>query len=250
MYSYAGKYMFTANFRADESSKFAKGNRWGYFPSFSVGWRVSEEPWVKEAASDWLDNLKLRATLGWIGSAGGVGNYAYQSTVNIVGYTYSFGPQTNNSGDSSVPGPRPASIANRDLSWETTRDMGVGFDMDLLSNRLSLTFDYYNRNVYNMLLNVQLPSSVGAGSSVVMNVGSMTNWGLELQATWRDKIGKVNYTIAPNFSLYRNKVTDLGGSGIPDGRISYPNRDECYPYGSRPVGGTVLGIQNSRAFPE
>ncbi|MCD8261305.1 MAG: TonB-dependent receptor [Bacteroides sp.] len=136
MYSYAGKYMFTANFRADESSKFAKDNRWGYFPSFSVGWRVSEEPWVKEATSDWLGNLKLRATLGWIVSAGGVGNYAYQSNVNIVGYTYSFGPQTNNSGDSSVPGPRPASIANRDLSWETTRDMGVGFDMDMLSNRL------------------------------------------------------------------------------------------------------------------
>lgn len=210
MYSYAGKYMFTANFRADESSKFAKGNRWGYFPSFSVGWRISEEPWLKETTSTWLNNLKLRATLGWIGSSGGVGNYAYQSTVSIVGYTYSFGPQTDISTDSSVPAPRPSSIANRDLSWETTRDMGFGFDMSVLNEKLSFTFDYYNRNVYDMLLNVQLPSSVGAGSSVVMNVGSMTNWGIEMQATWRDNIGALNYSISPNFSFYRNKVTSLG----------------------------------------
>ena len=212
MYTYRDRYMFTANFRADKSSKFAEGNRWGYFPSFSIGWRMSEEPWMKEATGSWLENLKLRATLGWIGSAGGVGNYAYQSVVDIVGYSYSFGPQTDNMGDSSVPAPRPSSIANRDLSWETTRDMGVGFDMTLLQNRLSITFDYYNRSVYDMLLDVQLPSSVGAGSSMVMNVGSMRNWGIELQASWRDKIGNVTYTVAPNFSFYRNKVTSLGSA--------------------------------------
>lgn len=212
MYSYEGKYMFTANFRADESSKFADGNRWGYFPSFSIGWRISEEPWMRANTAHWLNNLKLRATLGWIGSAGGVGNYAYQSVVSIVGYSYSFGPQTNNMADSSVPAPRPSSIANRNLSWETTRDMGFGFDTDVLKQKLSFSFDYYNRDVYDMLLNVQLPTSVGAGTSVVMNVGSMTNWGLEMQATWRDQIGDFKYTIAPNFSFYRNKVTDLGGA--------------------------------------
>ncbi len=210
MYTYGGKYMFTANFRADESSKFAKGNRWGYFPSFSVGWRISEEPWMKRAVGSWMTNLKLRATLGWIGSAGGVGNYAYQSVVNTVGYTYSFGNQTDISTDTAVPAPRPASIANRDLSWETTRDVGAGFDLGMLDDRLSITFDYYNRNVYDMLLNVQLPSSVGAGSSVVMNVGSMRNWGIELSATWRDQVGGFTYAISPNFSLYRNKVTSLG----------------------------------------
>lgn len=221
MYSYGGKYMFTANFRADESSKFAKGNRWGYFPSFSAGWRISEESWMKEATSGWLNNLKLRATLGWIGSAGGVGNYAYQSVVNTVGYTYSFGQQTNNISDSSVPSPRPSAIANRDLSWETTRDMGFGFDLNMLDNRLSFTFDYYNRYVDDMLLSVQIPRSVGAGSSVVMNVGSMTNWGVEMQATWRDKIGDVTYTISPNFSLYRNKVKDLGDTDVlMGGRIT------------------------------
>lgn len=210
MYSYAGKYMFTANFRADESSKFAPGNRWGYFPSFSVGWRVSEEPWLKERTSAWLNNLKLRATLGWIGSSMGVSNYSYQSTVSISGYTYSFGPQSLNMGDTAVPAPRPSSMANRDLSWEKTRDMGAGFDLSTFDNRLTVTFDYYNRKVTDMLLNVNLPFSVGVGNSMTQNVGSMTNWGLELAATWRDKKGDFTYAISPNLSFYRNKVNDMG----------------------------------------
>ncbi|MDR1556544.1 MAG: SusC/RagA family TonB-linked outer membrane protein [Tannerellaceae bacterium] len=216
MYTYAGKYMLTANFRADESSKFAKGNRWGYFPSFSIGWRLTEEPWMKETAS-WLVNLKLRATLGWIGSAGAVSNYAYQAAVNTVNRMYTFGPNqgTHNTAGSNVPAPLPEAIANRDLSWETTRDAGFGFDLTMLNNKLSFTFDYYNRLVSDMLLNVQLPSSVGAHpgfgtASVYMNVGTMTNWGLELSATYRDRIGRLGYTIAPNFSLYRNKVSGLG----------------------------------------
>lgn len=235
MYNYAGKYMFTANFRADESSKFAPGNRWGYFPSFSVGWRVSEETWMKEHTSTWLNDLKLRATLGWIGSSIGVGNYAYQSTVSISGFTYSFGDQTLNMGDTAVPAPRPSSIANRDLSWEKTRDMGVGFDLVTLDNRLSVTFDYYNRKVSDMLLNVNLPYSVGVASSVMQNVGSMTNWGLELAATWRDRKGDFTYAISPNLSFYRNKVNDMGmlesvsGGSIRSGgdwvtrtRVGYP----------------------------
>ena len=92
MYSYNSKYMITANFRADESSKFKKGNRWGYFPSFSVGWRISEEPWMKDATSSWLNNLKLRATLGWIGSANAVGRYDYQSVVETDNRYYNLVP--------------------------------------------------------------------------------------------------------------------------------------------------------------
>ncbi|MDR1331091.1 MAG: TonB-dependent receptor [Tannerella sp.] len=217
MYTYAGKYMLTANFRADESSKFAAGNRWGYFPSFSAGWRISEEPWMEKATSAGLTNLKLRATLGWIGSAGAVGNYDYQAAVNTVNRMYTLGTSqgTHNAADSNVPAPLPEAIANRDLSWETTRDAGFGLDIAMLNNKLSITFDYYNRHVYDMLLDVQLPSSVGAhpgfgNASVYMNVGSMTNWGIELSATYRDHAGKLGYVISPNFSLYRNRVTDLG----------------------------------------
>ncbi|MDR3227475.1 MAG: TonB-dependent receptor [Prevotellaceae bacterium] len=215
MYSYAGKYLLTVNFRADESSKFAPGNRWGYFPSFSLGWRISDETWMKEATSSWLNSLKLRATLGWIGSDLGVGNYAYQAVVSSVGYFYTLGHQTVYMGDSNYPAPRPATISNRNLSWETTRDAGFGFDLSALNNKLTVAFDYYNREVSDMLLTVQLPLSVGNAAyfgnpSVVMNVGTMTNWGLELQATWRDNIGDFSYSISPNFSFYRNKVTNIG----------------------------------------
>jgi TonB-linked SusC/RagA family outer membrane protein len=222
MYSYAGKYLFTVNFRADESSKFAPGKRWGYFPSFSLGWRISDEPWMKELTSSWLNSLKLRATLGWIGSDLGVGNYAYQAVVSSVGYFYTFGPQTENMADSNYPAPRPTVITNDNLSWETTRDAGFGFDMTMLNGKLNITFDYYNRQVSDMLLNVQLPLSAGnseyfANPSVMMNIGSMTNWGLELQGTWRDNIGALTYSISPNFSFYRNKVNNIGDTDFLSG---------------------------------
>lgn len=214
MYSYNSKYMITANFRADESSKFADGNRWGYFPSFSVGWRISEEPWMKEATSGWLDNLKIRATLGWIGSANAVGRYDYQSVVETDNRYYTFGPeQINPEGTASnAPAPLIENFANPDLSWETTRDAGVGFDMDMFNNKLSLVFDYYNRKTTDMLLAVQIPRSTGNINSVYMNVGSMTNWGIEIAATYREQIGDFKFTISPNFSLYRNEVTSLGSN--------------------------------------
>ena len=226
MYSYNSKYMITANFRADESSKFADGNRWGYFPSFSVGWRVSEEKWMKEATSHWLDNLKIRATLGWIGSANAVGLYDYQSVVESDNRYYTFGPnQINPEGSASnAPAPLIENFANQDLSWETTRDAGVGFDMDMFNNKFSLVFDYYNRKTTDMLLAVQVPRSTGNINTVNMNVGSMTNWGIEIAATYREQIGDFKFTISPNFSFYRNKITSLGSNAsLAGGNTSVGN---------------------------
>jgi hypothetical protein len=173
--------------------------------------------------SSWLDDLKLRATLGWIGSSMGVDNYSYQNVVSVSGYTYSFGQQTLYMDDTAVPAPRPTTITNKELSWEKTRDMGFGFDLSTLDNRLSVTFDYYNRRVSDMLLNVNLPPSIGiaaasqtsigqaaSSTSVVRNIGNMTNQGLELAVTWRDKKGDFTYAISPNLSFYRNKVNDMG----------------------------------------
>lgn len=219
MYSYNSKYMVTANFRADKTSKFADGKRWGYFPSFSAGWRISEENFLKERTFHWLDNLKLRATLGWIGSAGGVGEYDYQALVATVNRYYTFGTNqfSPNASDSNAAAPLPEIIANRELTWETTRDAGFGFDMDMFKNKLSFTFDYYNRQVSDMLLDVQLPLSVGTVAALPMNIGSMTNWGLEFAATYRDKAGDVSFVISPNASIYRNKVTDLGTTDFLEG---------------------------------
>lgn len=226
MYSYNSKYMITANFRADESSKFIDGNRWGYFPSFSVGWRISEEPWMKKATSNWLDNLKLRATLGWIGSANAVGRYDTQSVVEVDNRYYTFGNgQTNSAGTgtaSNAPAPLIENFANSSLSWETTRDAGFGFDMDMFSNKLSVVFDYYNRKTTDMLLAVQLPRSTGNINSMYMNVGSMKNWGIELSVTYREQIGDMKLTISPNFSFYRNEVTSLG-SNLAGGNTNTAN---------------------------
>lgn len=222
MYSYDSKYLFTANFRADESSKFADGNRWGYFPSFSVGWNVSKESWM-QSSKTWLNNFKLRATLGWIGSAGAVGNYDYQAvvTTNNLYYTFGNGQISPNASASNAPAPLPESIANKNLKWETTRDAGIGADIDLFKNKLSLTLDYYNRNVTDMLVNVQLPGSSGTVNSVYMNVGSMVNKGFEFAATYRQNIKDFKLTVSPNFSTYSNLVTSLGSqSALAGGNIS------------------------------
>ena len=158
-----------------------------------------------------VDNLKLRATLGWIGSANAVGRYDTQSVVEVDNRYYTFGNgQTNSAGTgtaSNAPAPLIENFANPSLSWETTRDAGFGFDMDMFSNKLSVVFDYYNRKTTDMLLAVQLPRSTGNINSMYMNVGSMKNWGIELSVTYREQIGDMKLTISPNFSFYRNEVT-------------------------------------------
>ncbi|WP_434981320.1 SusC/RagA family TonB-linked outer membrane protein [Daejeonia sp. YH14] len=222
MYNYKSKYLFTANFRADESSKFAKGKRWGYFPSFSLGWNVTKEPWMEKSA-DWLNSLKIRATLGWIGSAGAAGNYDYQSvvTTNNLYYTFGTGQTSPNASDSNAGAPLPETLANKDLTWETTRDAGIGADIDLFKNKLSISLDYYNRKVTDMLVNVQLPGSSGTVNSVYMNIGSMVNKGFEFAATYRQNFNDFKMTISPNFSTYSNKVLSLGSlSALAGGSIS------------------------------
>lgn len=211
MYNYDSKYLFTANFRADQTSKFAPGKRWGYFPSFSIGWNVTRESFM-QSTSNWLNNWKIRATLGWIGSAGAVGNYDYQSVVQINNryYTFGSGQTSPNAAASNVPAPLPESIANKELTWETTKDMGLGTDIDLFNNKLSINIDYYNRQVSNMIVGIQPPGSAGTPNIINMNVGDMTNKGLEVAATYRPQIGNVKFSISPNFSTYSNMVTSLG----------------------------------------
>lgn len=169
---------------------------------------------MKDATSSWLNNLKLRATLGWIGSANAVGRYDYQSVVETDNRYYTFGPgQINPEGSSSnASAPLIENFANPDLSWETTRDAGVGFDLDMFNNKFSLVFDYYNRKTTDMLLAVQLPKSTGNINTMYSNVGSMKNWGIEISATYREQIGDVKLTVSPNFSLYRNEITSLGSN--------------------------------------
>lgn len=146
MYSYAGKYMLTANFRRDGSSNFSKANRYGNFPSFSAAWRVSQEKFMKSLT--WLDDLKLRASWGKLGNAN-ISPYQYQSTVSFNAVRYYFN-------DVEHTGALPMTPSNPDVKWEASTSTDIGFDLTMLKNRLSLTADYYRNKTQDMLVNVPI----------------------------------------------------------------------------------------------
>ena len=203
MYSYAGKYMLTANFRRDGSSNFSKANRYGNFPSFSAAWRVSQEKFIKSLT--WLDDLKLRASWGKLGNAN-ISPYQYQSTVSFNAVRYYFN-------DVEHTGALPMTPSNPDVKWEASTSTDIGFDLTMLKNRLSLTADYYRNKTQDMLVNVPIARAAGyIDAFPTMNAGSIENKGFELVATWRDHIGgNFDYSVSANLSTVSNKVLGLGG---------------------------------------
>lgn len=204
MYSYAGKYMLTANFRRDGSSNFSKANRYGNFPSFSAAWRVSQEKFMKSLT--WLDDLKLRASWGKLGNAN-ISPYQYQSTVSFNAVRYYFN-------DVEHTGALPMTPSNPDVKWEASTSTDIGFDLTMLKNRLSLTADYYRNKTQDMLVNVPIARAAGyIDAFPTMNAGSIENKGFELVATWRDHIGgNFDYSVSANLSTVSNKVLGLGAN--------------------------------------
>ena len=216
-YSYDNRYMVTANIRWDGSSAFAKGNKWGCFPSVSAGWNFSEEKFMK--GLDWLSQGKLRAAWGEIGNqnlSNSVGAYlnTYGNGNNNLWFTkyYMFG----NGLTPSLFGSR-TQVGNPDLKWETTRQMDFGLDMAFFKGSLKATFDYFNRKTDNMLVKVPMPNSLGLPNTPWMNAGSVRNQGFEVTLGYDGKINRdFAYHINGNISTYRNKVLSLGsGSNIP-----------------------------------
>jgi len=213
-YGYADKYLLTANFRADASSVFGANSKWGYFPSFSAGWRISKEGFYGE--NNIINDLKIRA--GW----GVVGN-------DQVGDYSSFGLVSPGSfyviGGAKVPGTAISSMENADLKWEQTAQTNIGVDALLLNNRISLTADYYTKNTTDMLLNSPIPGSVGMGydgSFATKNIGSMTNKGLEFQVSSKNLVGELKWTTDFNISFNKSKITKLDkGVPIKTGYISF-----------------------------
>ncbi|HBG42176.1 MAG TPA: SusC/RagA family TonB-linked outer membrane protein [Porphyromonadaceae bacterium] len=206
-YSYEGKYLFEANVRRDGSSRFAKDQRWGIFPSFSAGWRISEETFLKDVA--FLNNLKLRASWGQLGndqtinSSGSLTYYPYQTQYSA--YSYPFGGSLQ-----SAMGLRV--YPNSNLTWETTEMTDVGFDATILSGKLDVVFDYYVKNTKDILLSLPIPYSVGL-SAPVQNAAKVRNNGWELALNYRDKIGSdFNYSVGFNLSDVKNEVVDLKGT--------------------------------------
>lgn len=199
-YTLLGRYLFEANARYDGSSRFAQGNRFGLFPSFSAGWRVSEEPFFNIGL---FDELKLRASWGKLGNQD-VPLYSYYNTVSIS-EPYWFGGQVQD-------GAATLEMANEDLSWESTTITNFGFDAAFLRGRLSLSGDLYNRRTEDILLALPIPAMVGRAAPF-RNAGILENKGWELTLGWQDAFRDINYGIDFNLSDNRNKVVDLADTG-------------------------------------
>ena len=207
-YNFNEKYMLSAIMRADGNSKFAPGKRWGYFPSVSAGWVISNEKFMAKTVS-WLDFLKLRAGWGQNGTAQTVSNFEWQSTFayNSTSY-YSF----NGSKDSFVSGASPSRLENQELTWETSEQTNIGLDARFLRGRLGFTFDWYDKKTKDLLVDVPVDATTGF-STMKKNAGTVENKGIELALNWNDKIGKdFQYNVGWNMAYNHNEVTAINSS--------------------------------------
>lgn len=231
-YSYQNKYLFTATIRRDGSSKFGKNNRYGYFPSFSLGWNVAEEKFTENV--HWLDQLKLRGGYGVLGNQE-IDNYQYSSTIT-TGINYPDG----NGG--LLQGAFPKNFANPDIKWEETAMTNVGIDFMAFNNRLSLTADYYVKNTKDILLTVPIPISSGGANDPIRNAGKIRNNGFEFNLGWMDQPNPdISYGINLIGSFNKNKVIAMGSeSGSIKGGSTNQNITTSETKAGYPIGGYWL----------
>lgn len=201
-YNYDSKYLFTANVRADGSSKLHPDHRWGMFPSFSAAWRISSEKFMENLT--WIDDLKLRGGWGQTGNQSGIGDYAYLQRYNISRVEWFKEGQ-----DKAVPIINQANLRTSDLTWETTTQTNIGIDFTVLRNRLTLNMDYYYKKTTDMLMNVTLPSGAAAASTIARNEGEMINKGFEFAINSKNFIGAFSWDTDLNMSFNKNELTNL-----------------------------------------
>jgi len=197
-YSFMDRYLFSASMRREGSSRFGANNKWGNFPAFSAGWRISEESFMPQTT--WITDLKVRGSYGITGN-NAIGNYSSLSNMAISNYVL---------GGNIANGQRLANFANANLGWEQSEQTDIGLDLAMFDNRLIFTAEYYNRLTNNMLLSVEMPIVSGFGSSLD-NVGQVRNRGVELALDYRTRISQVNLRSNLNFTLNRNKVLEIRG---------------------------------------
>ncbi len=206
-YNYKEKYLLELNGRYDGSSRFSEDNRWGFFPSMSVGWRMSEESFLQDV--DYLSNLKLRASFGVLGNQD-IGYYPYQDILSIIqGYPFD---------GALVSGARPSSIVDKDMKWETTRIYDVGFDVSLFDSRFNFTFDWFNKFTYDILRRKQVGGFYGLQGPVI-NGGEMRNTGFEFDTRYTDQIDDFRYSLSFNLQTYKNTVEKFGEREISGNTI-------------------------------
>lgn len=207
-YNYDNRYLLTVNFRADGSSRYSRGNKWGYFPSAAFAWRASQEDFLRNV--DWLSELKFRVGYGVTGSTA-ISPYSTQNTLESVNVV--FDKQT-------TVGYAPKDTYLGDLRWETTAQLNTGFDLSVFHDRLRITADYYHKRTYDLLNDVEMPRSSGY-TTALRNIGSIRNSGVELQVDARLIDRSVKWDVGVNFSLNRSKILKLAdGKDIFGSKIS------------------------------
>jgi TonB-dependent starch-binding outer membrane protein SusC len=224
-YGFNDKYLLTANFRADASTSFGPGNRWGYFPSFSLGWRLSEEGFMNSIS--FLDDLKVRFGWGIVGSDQ-ISSSAYP-WVGIVapGANYPIGGVI-------LPGNYQSSIENKDLKWEETQQTNIGIDLAVLNSRVVFTAEAYLKNTSDLLLQLPVPRSTGFDSGI-QNVGKLQNKGLEFMVTTKNFVGNFTWDTDFNISFNRNKVVDIVGQQVVGGGVA-GRGNASYSVEGKPLG--------------
>lgn len=206
-YDFKNKYMASIIMRSDGSSNFAKGNRWGYFPSFSAGWVVTEENFM-DSFKSWLDFFKLRASWGQNGNES-IDAFQYLATINMTAKDayYSFGTDPSK----FVPGSYPDILPNKDIKWETSEQTNIGFDARLLDSRLGIAFDWYKKVTKDWLVRAPQLATYGTGAPYI-NGGDVENTGFELGLTWNHNISDFKYSVIANYAYNKNEVTRLANN--------------------------------------
>lgn len=203
-YNFNDTYLFTANLRADGSSKLAPGHRWGYFPSFSAAWRVTSEEFMKDVT--WIDDLKIRGGWGQTGNQSGLGNNSYLASYNINRIQW-FGEGND---ANATPTRSQSSLSNPELTWETTTQTDIGIDLTILKNRLTLYADYYYKKTSDMLMWITLPTGSAAANSLPYNGGVVVNKGFEFTVSSKNIVSKnFKWNTDFNISFNRNELKSL-----------------------------------------
>ncbi|UZR99939.1 SusC/RagA family TonB-linked outer membrane protein [Chondrinema litorale] len=200
-YDYDGKYLLSASVRRDGSARFGPENKWGTFPSVSVGWRISQEPFLQSV--DFITDLKLRGSWGQAGNQN-IGNYGYQATINS-NYAYSFQDGVLASASTVTE------LANPALKWETTEMLNIGLDMSVLDGKVSMALEYFDNETQDVLVQVPLAASLGLSGSPYVNAGTVSNKGFEVTLGYRDAEGEFQWSVDANLSHVKNEVVSLGG---------------------------------------
>jgi len=210
-YALKNKYLFEANFRADASSRFAEANRWGYFPGFSVGWRLIDEPFIQNLGA--FSNLKLRASWGQLGNQSISGYWPYLTVINqnnSLSYSYN---------GAFAAGAAVTALIDEDITWETTTTLDIGIEAGFLNNRLNLEADFFRKNTTDILVQLPIPNLLGGLTAPFENVGEMLNTGIEFSVSYSSKpkgIDAFGYNVGLNLTYIDNEVTKFQGGKSPD----------------------------------